>query len=139
MNRSEADEYIKLLAEHYPKAFFETRQRRVPLKTDIADDLNERGPITNPIAVDDVLFFYTGDIGYQYATTVGRSRVDLDGNAVGKVTEAEQREAEQKIKEIQAIITRKRQQMNDEDDFVEENPRRRVAIPASVLPCLAVG
>jgi sRNA-binding protein len=45
MNKSEADEYIKLLAEHYPKAFFETRQRRLPLKSDIDVDLKERGQL----------------------------------------------------------------------------------------------
>jgi sRNA-binding protein len=61
--------------------------------------------------------------------------VDLDGNVVGKVTEAEQREAEQKIREIQTIVARKKQQMNDEDDYGEvERVRRRVPIPASVLP-----
>jgi sRNA-binding protein len=135
MNRYEADDYIKLLAEHYPKAFFETTQRRLPLKSDINVDLKERGPITNPVIVDDVLYFYTDHIGYHYATKAGASRVDLDGKVVAKVTAAEQREAEQRIADIRVMMEeRKKQQANGDDDFVEEKPRRRAVIPATVLP-----
>lgn len=134
MHRYEADDYIKLLAEHYPKTFFETRQRRLPLKRDINVDLRERGSITDPILVDDVLYFYINDVGYLYATKAGVGRVDLDGNAGEKVTEAEQREAEQKIRKTQQKIRElKRQRANNEDDVEVDKPRRRV-IPVAVLP-----
>jgi sRNA-binding protein len=136
MYKYEADEYIKLLAATYPKAFFETRQWRIPLKKDIDCDLKQRSLITNPLAIDDVLYFYTNDIGYHYAMKAGVGRVDLDGNVVGKVTEAEQRRAEQRIAEIGAIIERKKQQAVGGGDLVEdEKPRgRRPTIPAIVLP-----
>jgi sRNA-binding protein len=84
-----------------------------------------------------VLYFYTGDIGYHYAMKAGVGRVDLDGNVVAKVTEAEQRKAEQRIAEIRGeIIERKKQQANGGGDLVdEEKPRgRHLTIPAIVLP-----
>ena len=99
-----------------------------PLKSDINVDLKERGPISNPLAVDDVLYFYTNDIGYHHAAKAGAGRVDLDGKVVAKVTEAEQREAEQRIADIRVMMEeRKKQQANDDDNFVEE--KRRAVIP----------
>lgn len=104
MNRFEAGDYIKLLAEQYPKTFFITPQRRRPLKHGIEDDLVKRGPITNPAIVGDILYFYIGHIGYAHACRqAGTSRVDLDGNLAGKVTLAEANEADQRIKNFYAL------------------------------------
>ena len=90
------------------------------MKKDIDVDLKKRGqPISNPTHVDDVLFFYTNHLGYQYHVKAGVPRVDLEGNAGAKVTEAEQREAEHKIIEIRAEMMERQQRQRQNDGDLE--------------------
>ena len=130
MRRHEADEYIKMLAHHYPKTFFETGQRRMPLKIGIDVDIQKDGSLTDLTTINDIIYFYVGHIGYSYNTKAGVSRLDLDGNPCEKVTESEQRAAEQKIEEFNEF----RNKNLREYEVVEKIPVLRRAIPAAVLP-----
>jgi sRNA-binding protein len=94
----------------------------------------KRGPITNPVLLDDVLHFYKDHLGYRYHVKAGQGRVDLDGNMTEKVTEAEQQEAEQQIREIRKSLREKRQANANDFEVEMKKPRPRVAIPAVVLP-----
>ena len=80
MNKHEADEYIKLLAEKYPACFFEIPKHRRPLKEGIIDDLRVRERTWDEYAMAQVLEFYTSHWGYLYAMKAGVPRIDLDGN-----------------------------------------------------------
>lgn len=98
-NRDEIGDYINLLADKYPKCFFTLPQRRVPLKKDIEDDLSD-AKVIGANKLGDVLYYYTNHLAYHYNIKAGTNRVDLDGNPVAKVTEAEEREAQKQIAQI---------------------------------------
>ena len=83
-----------LLAERFPKCFAIYDARRQPLKIRIRDDLIAAldGAIT-PQELLSALRFYTGNLGYLRNLRVGASRVDLNGEACGGVSESEAQHA----------------------------------------------
>jgi sRNA-binding protein len=110
MNKSDADEYIRLLAERYPACFVEVGKNRRPLKKNIIDDLRQREPHWDEYAMQQVLGLYMSHWGYLYAMTPGAWRVDLDGKQVEKITQQEADEAEKTRLESQAEHYAKRGQ-----------------------------
>src|SRR5215471_1169944 len=79
MNKYEADDYIKLLADRYPACFVEYHKNRRPLKKNIIDDLRQRERTWDEYTMEQVLHFYTQGWGYLYNTVAGALRIDLDG------------------------------------------------------------
>jgi sRNA-binding protein len=93
---------IEALSEAYPRAFFVNGRLRRPLKHDIARDI-KTAIAKDPSSelsfynIDDAVDWYQGHVGYNLAcSTAGTPRLDLDGNRVGTVTEAEARAASEK-------------------------------------------
>jgi sRNA-binding protein len=105
---------IGLLADAYPKTFFVNPRRRMPLKSNIeqdirADLINNKESELRFFNIEDAVDWYRSNIGYHIAcSTAGNERVDLSGKAVAKVTEAEARVEQQNVTEIQRQITARR-------------------------------
>ena len=97
-NREESEATIRLLADRYPKCFFENPQQRKPLKKNIMVDLQNDGVSVASDLLTAALNWYTSHFGYQYTLQAGIKRVDLNGKEVGIVTELEHRAAQIKIK-----------------------------------------
>jgi sRNA-binding protein len=103
-------EVIAKLARLFPKAFFEEPRQRVPLKANITADIEKLG-CADLIGVDvaGAVDFYMTHIGYQIcSSTAGRTRVDLDGNPIKKVTAQEAAVAQRKASEAGQNIQAKR-------------------------------
>ena len=79
---------IAQLAELYPNCFLRPRQ---PLKIGIDNDVIARHPELRPSLIASALKTYTRDLGYLEALKAGSARIDLEGNPVGTVTEADER------------------------------------------------
>jgi sRNA-binding protein len=86
-----------MLAQRFPKCFFESPKLRRPLKKDILTDLQLEG-FASP-TFRSAIAWYEGNFGYQYALQAGAKRIDLDGKEVDTVTEQEHHDAEKYIAE----------------------------------------
>jgi len=87
-------EGIAQLAELYPNCF---RRPRQPLKIGIHTDVIARHPELRPSLIASALKTYTRELGYLEALKAGSARIDLEGNPVGTVTEADEEDAKRKI------------------------------------------
>ena len=87
-------EGIGQLAELYPNCF---RRPRQPLKIGIHNDVIARHPELRPSLIARALKTYTRSLGYLETLTAGAVRIDLEGNPVGTVTEADEEDAKRKI------------------------------------------
>jgi hypothetical protein len=133
--RDDSEFVIRMLAEHYPKAFFEEPRQRRPLKQNILPDiLADKNFEVEPNLITAAIDWYTGHLGYDYAlSTPGSKRVDLDGREIGTVTEQEALFAQQRIDEY----NRKKNQtpmvkfLNDVAPTAPPPPRRA---PATIAP-----
>jgi sRNA-binding protein len=108
------NEIIGKLARLFPKAFFEDGRQRVPLKPNITADIEKLG-CADLIGVDvaGAVDWYMSHIGYQIgSSTAGRMRVDLNGNAVRKVTVHEAEIAQRKAQEAGQNLQARRAAFN---------------------------
>jgi sRNA-binding protein len=109
--REDREHLVSLLSQEYPKAFFIEGKKRIPLKHNIEDDLRadlKRNASSNLgfCDLDETIAWYQNHVGYIVnCSTPGAIRIDLEGNAVGKVTEAEAADASQDATKIFAEIT----------------------------------
>jgi ProP effector len=87
-------EGIAQLAELYPNCF---RQPRQPLKIGIHNDVIARHPELRPSLIASALKTYTRSLGYLETLKAGSARIDLEGNPVGTVTDADEEDAKRKI------------------------------------------
>jgi sRNA-binding protein len=75
-------ETITILAEPYPKTFFEDGKRRRPLKINIVSDIERQNrPELIDSNVGGAVDYYTHEWGYLGNITAGSPRLDLDGNS----------------------------------------------------------
>jgi ProP effector len=116
-HRDERDEFIRYLAEQFPKCFFEEPTYRRPLKKNIIDDLEKR-KVLNREKLLCTLSWYEGHFTYCYTVIHGAQRVDLDGQPAGIVTLKEQQEK-------RAYVTARRRELKEQ---------RMVLPPAVPLP-----
>jgi sRNA-binding protein len=115
MERDDLERCVETLCEYYPKAFFLNARLRRPLKVGIAKDI-KTDIAANPNSelrhydVDQAVEWYCSHIGYYRVCSVaGTARVNLVGTNVGKITETEAREYDERAKEIfEQIEARKR-------------------------------
>jgi len=87
-----------MLAEHYPKCFFEDPKLRQPLKKNILADLQKDGAPAAYELLSAAVAWYQSNYNYEYALQVGAKRIDLDGRAAATVTEQEAREAKERVR-----------------------------------------
>jgi sRNA-binding protein len=87
-------EGITQLAELYPNCF---RQPCQPLKIGIHNDVIARHPELRPSLIASALKAYTRSPAYLETLKAGSARIDLEGNPVGTVTDADEEDAKRKI------------------------------------------
>ena len=95
INRAESEDIIRMLAQRYPKCFFEDPKLRRPLKKNIRADLQQDGIATGTL--EPALEWYRSHFGYHHALQAGSKRIDLDGNEVDTVTEQEAQNAQRYV------------------------------------------
>jgi ProP effector len=114
IDRDDRDRAVDALCETYPKAFFAEGRTRRPLKIGIEDDIKADFAKSSDSELrfydlDDALEWYSTHVGYQMNCSIaGAIRLDLDGNAAGKITETEARSYQQDAKESFAKIEARR-------------------------------
>jgi sRNA-binding protein len=113
--REYLEEAIRKLAAAYPKCFFEDPRLRRPLKTTIESDLRKDGVDEETIAG---VNFYISAWTYQRALQAGAERVDLNGKKAGVVTEQEQLNAQNRVREEQEERARR----NNAEHGVRKRP-----------------
>jgi ProP effector len=86
-SRDDAVAVIELLCERYPRCFFLYEGRRRPLKIGIHKDIPEG--LFEPSTLSLAHRLYVGNDGYLRSMRAGAARIDLDGNAVGVVSDGE--------------------------------------------------
>lgn len=91
-HQHQRDEFVRYLAEMFPKCFFEEPDHRRPLKHNIIDDLEARKVLDRDKLLQ-TLDWYTGHFTYSRILIAGAERVDLDGTKAGVVTMKEQQDA----------------------------------------------
>src|SRR5260370_39212144 len=87
-SKTEAAEIIAELASLYPKAFSTDPSRVRPLAIGVKEVLFQQSK-RSPKSLEKAMRRYTSQMGYLKATSEGAARVDLDGQEIGVVTEAQ--------------------------------------------------
>jgi sRNA-binding protein len=90
---------LTVLAERFPRVFTGSRPLKLGIGCDIAAAL--AGEITKT-QLKRALRYYTNNIHYLRACTVGAARVSLDGNACGSVSADEAAHARGRVEAIRA-------------------------------------
>src|SRR6266508_1884325 len=101
ITRQDSEEVVHMLAEKYPKCFFDDPRMRRPLKLNIIADLQQDGL---PVALELLsagMDWYQSHFSYQYALQAGAKRIDLNGKEVEKVNKKKQDKSQKKIKDDQ--------------------------------------
>src|SRR5215470_15966800 len=102
MKMTKSDAHIAALAALFPAAFSaEPWQAHRPLKVGIGNDLVVRG-VFGARKVNAALKRYVDRLMYQKCLAAGGSRVDLEGNVVGEVSNEHRSRAERLIARIEA-------------------------------------
>jgi sRNA-binding protein len=110
-DRSESEHVIRMLAEKYPQCFFEEPKLRRPLKKTIVSDLTDDGfPVARELLAVAVEW-YQSHFAYHYRLEAEAERIDLNGKAVGKVTEKEALDA-------QGYIAERQREMNEQKNLM---------------------
>lgn len=108
IGREESEHVVRMLVERYPKTFFDNPRLRKPLKANIAADLKSDGfPAADELIMSGVEW-YQSHLGYYMAVAAGVKKLDLQGNDVGTVTEAEARAAKERVADIHETMKEKR-------------------------------
>jgi sRNA-binding protein len=102
------NQFILMLVDHYPKCFFEEGRLRRPLKQDIVTDIKKDTSFdVTPERITAAVQWYQSHIGYDYNTTAGAKRIDLQGRDAGTVTEQEALAAKQRIDDFHKMRNEK--------------------------------
>jgi sRNA-binding protein len=138
------NEGTDLLAELYPRCFCRTNRR--PLKVGIYEEVISQHPEMSGPRIKRLLKKYTQCPEYWSTLTAGSARIDLEGNPVGTVTEADEADAKRKIAKeagraaAKAIEDRKAAavpsvtQRVSQVDHVAPSPMKPESAPVTDLP-----
>jgi sRNA-binding protein len=100
-SRIDIENVVLMLCNTYPKSFFEDPRQRQPLKDNIAADIIADPELqVSPAMIAAAVEWYESHVSYDYVMSAGSKRIDLDGRAVGTVTEQEARAARHRIDEF---------------------------------------
>jgi sRNA-binding protein len=126
---------IELLAQVFPKTFFVAGFQRRPLKKNIVADIERvNDPSLASFDIGDAVDFYINHWDYDAACSIaGADRINLEGKAVGKITEAEAREARQRRASKKAMHAATYEAENE----AREEMRRK--IPSMTIPPITDG
>jgi sRNA-binding protein len=121
-------EFIRYLAERFPKCFFVNSEMRRPLKKNILSDL-EKLKVLDHDKLEQALTWYMNDFGYARKILTGAMRVDLNGKDVGAVTYPEHEDARKRMlaRKKEMAERRELQQRNN------ELARRQAEMAATVV------
>jgi len=139
MDRDDRERAIEALCEVYPKTFVAEGRNRRPLKIGIEEDIKADISNTNDSElrfynIDDTIEWYRTHVGYQLNCSVpGAVRLDLAGNAAGKITEREAREFEQDAQQSFARIEAKRRAFAPQPQPTPPTPTPRALMVNSAL------
>jgi sRNA-binding protein len=102
--REDKEEVLRALEDQYPKTFFDNPKLRRPLSKTILKELHADGFPMSPELVRQAVEWYQSHIGYRgYAMSrAGTRRVNLKGEDVEAVTEAEARRAQDELRNFHA-------------------------------------
>jgi ProP effector len=129
---------IEELANRWPRCFTVDPARRRPLKIRIDNDI--RAALSGAIEEAELgaaLRYYVGGIGYLSAMRAGEPRIDLDGNAVGVVTERDATYAAGQLAKLKAKAAAKRETPGERASTHPEppvTPRAQARRPILSLP-----
>ena len=84
--RHVANKTLEILTQRFPACFVSPKK---PLKIGIDHDIKSEMPELNSYKITAALFYYTNGPTYLDQMVAGAERVDLAGNPVGVITEAE--------------------------------------------------
>jgi len=110
--KTSTKEIISYLAEKFPKCFSIEGPAK-PLKVGIFQDLAEKlegDETVSKTRLRQALRHYTSSWRYLKSVKLGSSRVDVDGNAVAEIDEAQAEYASKTLKESQEKFGNKKQQ-----------------------------
>jgi sRNA-binding protein len=124
-HQHQRDEFVRYLAEMFPKCFFEEPDHGRPLKHNIIDDLEARKVLDRDKLLQ-TLDWYTGHFTYSRILIAGAERVDLDGTKAGVVTMKEQQDART---DLAARKRNKEQYLRDQRQM--QAPPLVVTLPAA--------
>ena len=95
------------LAERFPKCFRKRKasEPKQPLKIGITHDIWKAAPELSRYEVGRAIYCYTSSSKYLKAVVKGATRIDLDGNAAGKVTAAEEWYSQWRLRERLGVRT----------------------------------
>ncbi len=110
-SRRAREEWLPALIARYPKTFFEDPRERKPLKIGVHKDiLADDGIEMASYQLTSALRWYTGALGYQLSISEDAQRIDLAGEAAGKVTAEDAKAAADKVKQIRERMKGVREQ-----------------------------
>jgi ProP effector len=95
MFNQQVQKLLTVLYEKYPLTFFIHHKRRRPLKVGIGHDLT--AALGDRKLISAALRKYVSNKGYLKAIVEGAPRIDLDGEPVGVVSEADAKNARARI------------------------------------------
>ena len=123
-----SQDLIATLCDRFPAAF--SLKRPLPLKVGVGNEIAKMLDI-NPRAVGLALGFYCNRSAYLSVCKEGATRVDLDGNPAGSITEAEATHTKKRIGEIRAVWRAKREARLVQVREVEAKHRERLTQPGA--------
>jgi ProP effector len=122
---------IEQLAERWPQCFVVLQARRRPLKVGIYDDIVAQLEVALPGVTPDELRraigHYVHNPVYRSKLTIGAERIDLDGNAVGAVTEEQAKQSRVQRAQMTAAHKRKLQTQKAQQPIAAPPPPPRPA------------
>jgi ProP effector len=98
VTRQESEDVIRMLADRYPKCFFQEGKLRRPLKLDIISDLQNEKAFLDHELIAAGIEWYQSHLAYLHSLQAGARRLDLNGQEVSTVTTQEHIAAKAKIK-----------------------------------------
>lgn len=116
---------VELLKAYFPKCFKDIKEIqpvKIGIKQDLAKFLSTQEQITigDKACMVSSLAYYVNSVGYHKSVVAGATRIDLDGNAAGTVTEEEaQYSAESRKSKLQKKQGTHPQQNNAEQEIVK--------------------
>ena len=126
-----SQDLIATLCDRFPAAF--SLKRPLPLKVGVGNEIAKMLGV-NPRAVGLALGFYCNRSAYLSVCKEGATRVDLDGNPAGSITEAEATHTKRRIGEIRAVWRAKREARLVQVREVEAKHRERLTPGAEYKP-----
>lgn len=123
MMRDETLATRALLAATFPKAFAGKGEKKIPLKIGIFHDIKQAHPEFRSAALHRALNDYTGGPLYLKAMVAGAARINLEGDAVGFVTEEQAAHAAARLRQINAAKARRVRAAGDATKVRRESER----------------